>query len=213
MEHEYTVLGGVNRARIGHYLGIISSAVSAGVVFVFLSAIDLASKFGISANLPPSVLSLAGAGTVFLVLYWILDRFAWKWIGLSRLLKVPDLSGNWDCKGQTINPDGTTEYQWKAVITIVQSWDRIRVRLKTDQSGSNSTSAALICDEADGYRLFYSYKNDPSIGETELRSHRGSAEITFAKDLQSGNGEYFNGHGRYTFGQMSLNRLQDGHRH
>ncbi|GLS29428.1 hypothetical protein SAMN04488498_11224 [Mesorhizobium albiziae] len=207
LEHEYTVLGGVNRARIGHYVGIISSAVSASVVFVLLSAIDLASKFGISANLPPAVLSLAGAGTVFFALYWILDRFAWKWNGLSKLLKVPDLTGSWDCEGQTINPDGTLGYPWKAKITIVQSWDRIRVRLKTAQSGSNSTSAALICDEADGYRLFYSYKNDPNIGETELRSHRGSAEITFAKDLQSANGEYFNGHGRYTFGRMSLKRL------
>lgn len=67
-------------------------------------------------------------------------------------------------------------------------------------------SAALICDAADGFRLFYSYKNDPAINETDLKSHRGSAEITFSKDLQSGEGEYFNGHGRYTFGRMSLKR-------
>ncbi|OWK21274.1 membrane protein [Mesorhizobium amorphae CCBAU 01583] len=207
LEHEYTVLGGVNRARIGHYLGVISSIVSAGVVFVFLWAVDLAKTFGVSPNVPSSVLSLLGAGTVFIVLYWILDRFAWRWGLLSKVLKVPNLSGDWDCDGQTLNPDGTPGFQWKAKITIVQSWDRIRVRLKTAQSGSNSTSAALIYDEADGYRLFYGYKNDPNIGETELKSHRGSAEITFAKDLRSGKGEYFNGYGRYTFGQMNLTRL------
>jgi hypothetical protein len=207
LEHEYTVLGGVNRARIGHYLAIISSLVSAGIVFVLLSAVDIAKKLGITASLPPSVLSLVGAGSVFLVLYWVLNRYAWKWPGLASLLGVPNLAGEWACEGQTINPDGSDGYEWKATITIVQSWDRIRLRLRTAQSGSNSITAALICDPAEGFRLFYSYRNDPNIGETELKGHRGSAEITFAKDLQSGEGEYFNGYGRYTFGRMKLRRV------
>lgn len=207
MEHEYTVLGGVNRARIGHYLGIISGGVSAAVVFALLWMVDLAKTFGVSANIPPSVLSLAGAGTVFVALYWILDRFAWRWRIFSRLLKVPDLSGEWECAGQSINTEGKTIHEWKAKITIVQTWDRIRVRLKTDQSASNSTSAALIRDEADGFRLFYSYTNEPKMGQPDLTGHRGSAEITFSKDVSSGEGEYFNGHGRYTFGRMVLRRL------
>lgn len=206
LEHEYTVLGGVNRARIGHYLGVISGAVSAGVVFVLLSAVDLAKQFGMSATLPPSILSLAGAGTVFIVLYWILERFAWKWPGLAKLIKVPDLAGEWTCDGQTLNLDGSPGHRWTAKVTIIQSWDRIRVRLKTEQSGSNSTSAALICDPADGYRLFYSYKNDPKIGEVDLKAHRGAAELTFTRDLVSAEGEYFNGHGRYSFGRMKLKR-------
>ncbi len=210
MEHEYTVLGGINRARIGHYVGLVASAVSAVMVLLILSAVDLAKKFGLSANIPPSVLSLAGAGTVFLSLYWILDRYAWKWPVFSKFLKVPDLSGEWHCDGQTLNPDGSNSHQWSATVTIVQSWDRIRVRLKTAQSGSSSTSAALICDPVDGYRLFYSYKNDPRIGEAGLTSHRGSAEVTFAKDLLSAEGEYFNGYGRYTFGRMSLRRAEHG---
>lgn len=177
------------------------------MVFVLLSAVDAAKKVGIAANLPPSVLSLVGAGTVFVVLYWLLDKYVWKWPGFSSVLKVPNLAGEWTCKGQTINPDGSKGYEWDAKITIIQSWDRIRVRLKTKQSGSNSTSAAIISDPADGYRLFYSYRNDPNIDETDLKAHRGSAEITFAKDLRSGEGEYFNGHGRYTFGRMTLTRL------
>ncbi|ESY79268.1 membrane protein [Mesorhizobium sp. LNHC221B00] len=207
LEHEYTVLGGINRARIGHYLGIVSGVVSAGVVFLLLSAVDVAKTFGIAANLPPSVMSLVSAGAVFVVLYWLLEKYAWKWWPLASVLKGPNLAGDWSVQGQTVKPDGTDGYQWTAKITIVQSWDRIRVRLKTAQSGSNSTSAALIYDPADGFRLFYSYKNDPNINEVELKSHRGSADITFAKDLKSANGEYFNGHGRYTFGKMALTRI------
>lgn len=207
LEHEYTVLGGVNRARVGRYLSLIAAAISALVVFVLLWSVDIAQRYGLSANLPPTVLSLVGAGTVFGILYWILDRYAWRWHPISRLLKVPDLSGGWSCKGQSVKTENNPAYEWEAKITIIQSWDRLRVRLKTAQSGSHSTSAAIIYDEADGFRLFYSYKNDPNIGELELKSHRGFAEIVFSKDLRSGDGEYFNGHGRYTFGTMKLQRL------
>ncbi|MGO4319826.1 hypothetical protein AB4Z23_28420, partial [Agrobacterium sp. MCAB5] len=90
------------------------------------------------------------------------------------------------------------------------SWDKIRIRLKTNTSASNSKSAALVKDEAEGWRVFYSYSNDPRIGETELSAHRGFAEIVFDKDLMAGDGEYFNGHGRYTFGTMKLEKIHNG---
>jgi hypothetical protein len=122
------------------------------------------------------------------------------------LLKVPDLSGKWRCIGRTLNADGSTKHDWEGTVTILQSWDKLRVHLKTSHSGSNSITAALLYDEADGYVLLYHYKNDPHIGEPELRSHRGFAELLFAKDRQSAQGEYFNGHGRFTFGTMRLTR-------
>lgn len=209
-EHEYVLLGGINRSKIGRYLSLLAASVSAAIVFILLTVIDIAKSFGIPPNLqnlPPSILSLAGAGTVFGVLYTLFDRYAWRWEPLSRWLKVPDLSGAWRCDGQTVNFDGTPSFSWEGNVTIIQSWDRLRVRLKTKQSGSNSITAALICDEADGYVLLYNYSNDPRINEPNLKSHRGFAELTFAKDLQSAEGGYFNGHGRYTFGTMRLTRI------
>jgi hypothetical protein len=205
LEHEYSLLGGVSRVKIGRYLSIMSAAMSAGLVYLLLLSVDLAKKLGVAATLPPSVLSLVGAGTIFVALYWFLDRIAWRWPLLGKILKVPDLSGQWKCTGRTLNPD-REHYDWEADVTIVQSWDKIRVRLKTRQSASNSSSAALLCDEADGFRLFYSYKNEPGIGEAELQSHRGFAEIIFDKTLTKGTGEYFNGYGRNTFGTMNLER-------
>lgn len=206
-EHEYALLGGINRAKVGHYLGAIAASVSAAIVFILLTLIDLAKHFGIPANLPPTVLSLVGAGAVFGVLYWIFDRFAWRWRYLGQLLKVPDLSGDWHCDGQTLKPDGSPSYIWERKFTIIQSWDKLRIRLKTRQSTANSITAALVFDEADGYRLLYNYKNDPKIGEAGLKGHLGFAELVFAKDRLSAEGEYFNGHGRFTFGTMRLQRL------
>jgi len=206
-EHEYALLGGMNRAKIGRYLSVIAASVSAGVVFFLLAAVNLAQKLGIPANLPPAVLSLVGAGGVFSILYWLFDRYAWRWPYMRTLLRVPNLSGEWSCEGQTLDVNGEPTHSWTGIATIVQSWDKLRVRLKTAQSGSNSITAALVYDEADGYRLLYNYKNDPRIGETELKSHLGFADLIFSKDTQSAEGEYFNGHGRFTFGTMQLRRV------
>ena len=53
LEHEYSVLGGVSRTKVGRYLSLISAAVSAGIVFILLWGVDLAKRFGVPANLPP----------------------------------------------------------------------------------------------------------------------------------------------------------------
>src|ERR1700681_2713960 len=99
-EHEYALLGGINRAKVGRYLSILAASVSAGIVFLLLAAVDIAHRLGVPNNLPPAVLSLVGAGAVFGVLYWLFDHFAWRWSYLSKLVRVPDLSGNWHCDGQ-----------------------------------------------------------------------------------------------------------------
>ncbi|WIW50479.1 hypothetical protein ML401_35785 (plasmid) [Bradyrhizobium sp. 62B] len=205
-QHDYSLHGGLNRAKVGRYLTLIAASVSAAIVFTLLSVVDVANRFGLNVNLPPSVLSLVGAGMVFAALYWTLDRYAWRWPFLNAALKVPDLAGSWSCEGRSLKPDGSLGYAWKATLTIFQTWDKIRVRLKTDQSGSDSIAAALICDDAEGYRLLYNYRNDPAIGEVDLRSHLGSCMLIFSKDLESAEGEYFNGHGRFTFGTISLKR-------
>ncbi|ALT77144.1 Cap15 family CBASS effector [Paucibacter sp. KCTC 42545] len=207
-DHEYAVLGGVNRASIGRYLAILSSSISAGLVFVLLQAQNYAQTMGLDVNLPPIVLSLVGAGAVYTVLFWLLKNHAWKWRPLSALLKVPNLAGTWDCKGETLDRDGKITYAWTAEVTIIQCWDKLRVRLKTSQSGSNSMAAALTHDSVDGWLLLYQYRNDPRIGEPELNSHVGTCSATFSKDLKSATAEYFNGVGRATFGKMTWTRRQ-----
>lgn len=206
LEHDYALLGGLDRAQVGRYLSLVAASVSAGIVFVLLAAVNLAQRLGLPANLTPSVLSLVGAGAVFGALYWIFNRYAWQWPVLNSAVKVPNLSGEWECMGKTFQPDGKVQYEWKATVTIFQRWDKIRVRLKTEQSGSDSIAAALVCDDSDGHRLLYNYRNHPRIGEVELKSHLGFCDLNFSKDLKSAEGEYFNGHGRNTFGVMHLTR-------
>lgn len=205
-EHEYTLLGGPNRAAIGRTLSLIAAAAASILVAVLLAAIDLARALGLANAVPQVVLWPVTAGLIYGGLYWLFDQHVWKLPHLSKLLKVPDLTGTWVCRGQTLKADGSPDRDWSAELAIVQSWDRLRVRLKTAQSTSQSIAAALVYDQADGYRLLYNYRNEPDIGQPQLSGHRGSAELLFSPDLKSAKGEYFNGHGRYTFGTMQLER-------
>lgn len=203
-EHEYALLGGVNRSNVGKWLMRASAAVSAGAVFLLLTAIDLAKRLGVDANLPPSVLSLLGAGTVYLALYATFDRYAWKIGPVGRFLKVPDLSGRWICEGVSL--DRRPPLRWQGSVTIIQSWDRIRVRLETGQSSSDSIAAALLHETETGDRLLYHYRNEPRMGEPQLHAHHGFAELVFATDGRTARGEYFNGRGRNTFGTLQLTK-------
>jgi SMODS-associating 2TM, beta-strand rich effector domain len=205
-DHEYALVGGVNRAKIGRYITLTSAIVSAGIVFVLLSAVDVAKRYNIPVNLPPVVLSLVGAGSVFVALYWIFDRFLWRLPGIGRLLNVPNLSGDWHCDGQTLNPDKTPGYVWQGTVTIAQSWDKIRLHLVTKSSASDSVAAAITYDSIDGYHLLYHYRNTPAVTSTDLAAHRGFAELNFSKDLRTATGDYFNGGGRFTFGTMRLRK-------
>ncbi len=206
MNHEYSVLGGLNRARVGQVIGALAAAISSGLVALLLAAVHLAQSLGLGQYVPTVLLPPIGAGVVFSVLYWFFNQHAWKISFVANLLGVPNLSGKWKVKGQALSPDKSPSYKWDGEVTIIQSWDRIRVRLKTNQSGSNSVTAALVRDEADGFRLFYSYRNDPLANQADLNPHRGWAEITFNHSLTQGTGEYFNGLGRFTFGTMKLTR-------
>jgi hypothetical protein len=203
-EHEYALLGGYNRSHVGRWLGGAAALISGLIVFLVLSAFDLAQSFGLNVNLPPTALSLVGAGAVYGGLYWLFDRFAWRIAALGRLLKVPDLSGRWICEGQPLETDQGKP--WNGRVTIVQSWDKLRIHLETSQSSSDSVAAALQHDAAVGYRLMYHYRNRPRVGEASLAPHHGFAELTFSPDERSAKGDYFNGRGRNTFGTMTLKR-------
>jgi hypothetical protein len=204
LEHEYALLGGFNRSHLGRWLGGFSALISSALVFALLSAVDLAKRVGLDANLPPVALSLVGAGAVYGGLYLLFNHVVWKYAPLGKLLKVPDLSGTWRCEGVRLET-GTPE-PWEGVVTIVQTWDKLRIHLETSTSGSDSVAAALLHDAAVGYRLMYHYKNQPRLSAPQLAPHHGFAELTFQADGQTGSGEYFNGRGRNSFGTMTLRR-------
>lgn len=205
-QHEYAVLGGFNRAKIGHAIGILASILASALATGYIALVDLFANLGWLTTVPRIILWPVGAGTIYAGLYWFFEKYFWRISWVSKLLHVPNLAGEWECTGSTLNPDKTLKFTWTAKITIVQSWDKIRVNLVGTHSKSNSISAALTFDEAEGFRLMYSYLNIPNAGAPHISSHRGHAELVFTSDLKGATGEYFNGITSFNFGTMNLVR-------
>lgn len=203
-DHEYALIGGMNRATIGRFVGVAAASISALLVFVLLSLVDVAESLGWNANIPPSLFSLIGAGAVYALLYLIFSRFIWKWPPLARLMKVPDLSGEWQCEGKSSHQGD--DANWTGSIQVSQSWDKLCIVLTTDKSRSESVAAALISEGIGSYRILYHYKNDPRGFEEGLNAHHGFVDLIVDKHLKEADGIYFTGRGRKTEGTMHWKR-------
>ena len=86
-DHEYALLGGMNRAKVGRYLSVAAAAISALVMLGVLALWDVAKAFGLPPNIPPAALSLIGAASfVAVYTYLLLVRFE-RWEHFRGLLR------------------------------------------------------------------------------------------------------------------------------
>lgn len=202
LSHEYAVIGH-SRVVWGRYLGTVAGLIASACSAAGVAGFKLAQELGLGET-GQVVLWPVTAAVIFPFAHFAFNRWVWRWRQVSALLKIPDLNGEWSCRGATTSVIPNQE--WEGVVTIDQSWEKIVVHLKTGTSSSHSISAALVYEPRIGYRLMYNYRNSPRIGENELASHVGFCEFIFDEKLTSAEGEYFNNHGRVTSGRIVLNR-------
>ena len=144
---------------------------------------------------------------LFAGLYFLFDKYLWKISWLRKVLLVPDLNGKWICEGHTNLKNAVpVNYDWNATISITQSWSKILIHLKTNQSESKSISASIYHEDGVGYRVLYQYNNRPNADELDLSNHSGSAELLFSEDIISASGSYYTDRHRTTVGTMLLKR-------
>lgn len=77
-------------------------------------------------------------------LYTWFDKNLWHNTYLGKFLCVPNLAGRWNVEGHTRSEGGKP---WEGELRIVQSWDKVRIHLKTQSSHSDSVTASIIHDE------------------------------------------------------------------
>lgn len=162
------------------------------------------------------IISSAITALLFLTFYFLFDKWIWKTGLFFKILKYPDISGEWACKGISDYQEENSEMirhnrEWIGQVTILQSWDKVRIRLETEFSTSDSISAAIIYDEIEEYKVLYSYENKPKdLDHEELRIHRGfKVELTLHKDIKSASAKYYNVTGRRTMGTMLWEKLDN----
>lgn len=203
--HEYSVIG-LDRTTIGRYLGTTAGLIASTVAVLATLGFDLAKRLGLSDAGTSLVIFPLNATVFYFFGHLAFNKWIWRRKFIQAILGVPDLNGEWECLGFTKDNEGNVTYEWKATVTITQTWEKIRVYLNTGQSTSRSKSASLVKEPGRGYVLMYSYQNEPRIGEPELRAHVGYCELQLSEDLTTAEGDYFNNKGRITFGRMKLMR-------
>ncbi|SCM68742.1 hypothetical protein [Donghicola eburneus] len=201
--HEYSVVGH-SRAKIGMFIAFASGAL-AGFLTLLLGFL-ITKLVAFNLDVPKVVLWPLTGSAIFGCLFILFDKFLWKSGKLKYLIGVPDISGEWTVVGESYQTSGKKNKIWDAKLIITQSYEKITVHLATGTSSSQSISAAIIDEGGAGVRLIYSYENNPEVGNEELKKHIGYCNILFGKTLQNGKGQYFNGHGRYTHGNITITR-------
>lgn len=201
LPHEYAVIGH-SRAAWGRHLGTVAATIASASSAAGVAGFKLAQQLGLG-EAGQVVMWPATAAVVFPLAHMAFNKWAWKWPGLSKLLDIPDLNGKWTCEGLTVSDDPPSP--WSGTITVHQTWEKIKIHLRTATSRSESVSAALIHEPGVGHRLMYSYRNLPDMGE-KMSPHVGFCELLFDERLGLAEGDYFNNKGRTTFGRMRLSK-------
>ncbi|MBL8405812.1 MAG: hypothetical protein JNL16_14810 [Dechloromonas sp.] len=205
-KHEYSVIGH-SRAMIGRWLGVGAGLLSSLIASLAAGAFALADALGLTHQGPDPIVIPVTAAMFYALGHLAFDKWAWRKALVHKVIGIPDLNGKWTCQGTTLDPEtGQTTNQWKSIITITQSWEKIHVHSEADASRSNSVAASIIKQDGVGFILMYSYRNEPKPGQPELKAHVGYCELHISEDVTTADGMYFNSSGRFTHGKMLLIR-------
>jgi hypothetical protein len=147
----------------------------------------------------PSVLTFYG------ILCLVFDRWLWKIAKRLKLIKTPDINGEW--KGILKTSFNALADEKGATLRIFQTWTRIRIVQETDQSISYSESASIVTETPEGPYISYQYLNEPKPGATNtMNIHRGTCRLIFIYEENKLKGDYYSGRDRQNFGSVSFKR-------
>ncbi|WP_201554763.1 hypothetical protein [Psychrobacter sp. 72-O-c] len=195
--HEYTVQNGMNRSKVGKTLYSLSTILTALIVSQLIRYLTW------FESVPTLISTVLLTIISFYIVYNSFNNWLWKLKPISKLLKLPDISGNWSCNGKSDHEN----FNWYGKVQITQSWDKIRIVLTTEQSSSESISAAITYDDIRGYKLVYNYENRPnSLDDTNLRTHIGFVDLNIGNENNVATGHYYNVSGRKTSGKITWNK-------
>lgn len=145
-----------------------------------------------------NILIIPGLGGIDAFFNWLFDTQLWKTKIFIKILKIPNLNGTWNIKGE--NSKG---YTYNGLIKICQTFNKISIKGLFDNSQSENFETFMSGIENE-IKLSYNYMNEPKKKEGSMGIHHGFAIIMFDKDLKNGTAKYFNDDFRGTQGIWNL---------
>lgn len=141
------------------------------------------------------------------LIYATFDRRVWR-LPLARSLgfvRIPDLNGRW---GGTVRPSGGEHAnEHPATLEITQTWRDLCIRLRTANSTSRSSIAAVTIGGPESAVVTYEYANEPAADAVGgMHAHRGTARLVLSSDGRTLEGDYYTGRDRKSHGVLRLER-------
>lgn len=180
--HEYSI--DVDHKRVYFFLAVASIIGSTIVTLILNYLIDIIPFIELTV-------SIASLG-VFGILYTLFDKYIWKWKLLKKIgiVQTPNLNGTW--KGEIHSSYFDFKESQPATLVIEQTWSKICIKGRFNQSKSSSDTTSLKVNDGGGIKLLYSYYNDkdPQYYEISTSNHRGYTSLEIKENSMEGN--YFN---------------------
>ena len=188
------------RKTVMFWLAIIS-VVICYIIYYCLEKKQVSLSYWVSA---PSVLGVFG------LLYFIFNKWLWKWSLLhkTRLVIVPVLDGRWE--GYLTSSYDNFKSEKHITISIYQDWTEVLIVLETDSSKSYSSTASVVTFNPHCFTLTYEYVNIPTPTALEtMHMHIGSATLEYKEHSKDIVGSYFSGRDRKNVGDIKLKRIDN----
>ena len=132
----------------------------------------------------------------------LFDLWIWRWIIIRKLHKIPVLAKTY--KGKLESDFDNKIY--KGTLSITQTFSKVNIRFKSDESSSYSITATIICNN-DVNQLIYTYQNDPKANiQKRSRIHHGTAILNI-DNVDKIEGNYFTERG--TTGHMTFSSVKE----
>ena len=148
---------------------------------------------------------------VFTAIWFLFSKKIWKFLAKIKIGKTPDISGTWTCIGEGKKySDSDDTNDWKGVIQIEQEYEKILIKLTTEESKSHSYSLVGDIEIRDKNEIIlsYMYENEPFQTEEGLKQHKGFCRLTFDLSNNTANGRYYTDNDRSSYGTMNLTKQE-----
>lgn len=124
------------------------------ITFKFFNTLKIPANYDVSIYIG-DLLSIILPGVGIGVVYWIYDKWAWRWWWVKKWHKVPDLNGHWEAL-----IDSPLKGSRKPVIemTIQQTWNKISIYGKSQHGTETISDSAMVMEREGGTYMGYSYR-------------------------------------------------------
>lgn len=156
-------------------------------------------------------IDVSSAFTIYGLFYFLFEKYIWRWKLLRkiRLVKIPDLNGEWLGFVASSYDDHKTRHD--ANVKISQTWGNILIEFFSDKSKSHSVSATIfILKDGKSSVISYEYYNEPKYDSTySMQVHSGSARFSIDENRMALKGDYYtNKRERGNFGIIELKKIE-----